>query len=291
MMRPTPPPRLRMPSIAALLLATGCGLTGPLRQQADVRATHVRPIPRALPVEVCFLRCDPLDRELAEELWTFVDEGAVGDAITRRLNANGIRAGIVTGHLPGHLADRFTARTEDDPPIDSDDAAVSHRLLQLLPGRRAELVTGMPLDALVVLERSGDGVHGTTYRSATSQFAVEVEPAADGRVRVRVIPEIRHGPLEKSWAGEDGAFRLQSGQRRDRLEAFGIDVTLPRDAMLVIGTTGAEGTVGDGLLRDRARNMSRLVAIRPLAAGIDPVFASPAQAQGVDDDDPPLVVR
>jgi hypothetical protein len=230
--------------------------------------------PRTLPVELLFVRYDPDDVVLHEELWDFVDEQALGAEPQRRLHANGLRGGIVTGSLPAHLADRLAAAATVDAA--APRSAGSRKLLRLLPGRRAEVVTATDLPELVLVERHDDGVRGGTYAAATTLFAIEARPAGDGRVRIDAVPEIRHGPLQRSWVGEEGMFRLETGQRRHRLEELGVSASLPPQGMLLIGSTGdTASTVGDALLADRGGGAAaglRLIVIRPLAATVDPLF-------------------
>jgi hypothetical protein len=297
-MRPTTPPCHRILPLAVCLVAAGCRFLGnapPADGIAAATYPRVKPPARTLHVEVLFIRCDPHDQQLRDELWTFVDESAVGDALVRRLNANGIRAGVVTGQLPEHLRARFAAPATSTAETDPADATVSRRLLQLLPGRKSEIVTASAVEELVMLEHVDDAVRGATYRGATALLAVEVEPAADGRTRITAVPELKHGPMEKSWVGEDGSFRMETGQRRMRMEPLGIDITLPRQGMLVIGSAGADAaTVGDGLLRERGRDgreTMRLVAIRPLGGGIDPTFAAADAAADSGEDSAPLIVH
>ena len=153
------------------------------------------------------------------------------------------------------------------------DPTRSRRLLQLLPGRRSELVTATRLPHLVLLEQCAGEVCGGTFHDATPLLALEATPAADGRVRLEAVPEIKHGPVEKSWAGEDGMFRLA------------VDVTLPTGGLLLVGCAGDPATtVGDGLLREHGEGEQgtlRLIAIRPLARSVDPAFA----AAGTESDD------
>lgn len=291
-MRPTPANALwLLPILASAVTAAGCRLigSGMVADSAAITAapaaTDSRPKPaaRTIHLEVLFVRCNEHDEALREEIWTFVDERVLGDPACRALNANGLRAGIVTGHLPPHLAERFTdhevATAATSVDVAGLDAALARRLVQLLPGKRSEIVTASRLRSVVLLEQCDGEVRGGTYHDATAQLAVQVRPAADGRVRIEAVPELSHGPVEKSWVGEDGMFRLETGQRRHRMEHAGIDVTVPQGGMLVIGCAGdASATVGDVLLREHGRgdrSTMRLLAIRPLSHGADPLF-SPA---------------
>jgi hypothetical protein len=295
-------------ALLVLLLAVGLSLTGcrfvgsprPATEpgveaaSAGDRDGAARPTPRTIPLELVFVRCDEHDAALRDELWQFIDEQGFDADLRRRLAANGLRVGIVGGHLPPHLAARFTATAEAGPETLATDAAVSRRTLRLLPGRRGEVVMASGIRELVLLEHADGGVRGGTYADASPLVSVRAKPAADGRVEIEAVPEIRHGPVEKSWVGVDGMFRLETGQRRHRLEHLALTALLPREGMLVLACGGDDtASVGDCLLRDHdrgERTSVRLLVIRPLADTIDPLFTPPGD-ETVAADDPPLVVR
>lgn len=252
--------------------------------------TAQRPVAQTLPLEVFFIRCEP-DRAGQEKLWGQVDEQLIDEHVRRRLAANGLRAGILLGRLPepmlAALEPPVTA-AEGGPPTPANTAdatpAVVRRVLRLLPGRESELVSLKSIPDLVVLEQEEDGLRGGNYTDALPHFMLKAWPAADGRVRVDLVPVIRHGPMERSFVGEDGAFKLETSQRRRVLEALRCDVAVPADGLLLVGPAGDPGaSVGDALFRSRAqgRQETRLLALRPLAPGIDPMFTA-AQASAAD---------
>lgn len=284
----------------------GCRFLGGEREAATTSTEAAlagskpsRAVAQTVLLELLFLRCLPDDLELREELWGFVDEQFLDTALRGRLAANGLRVGIVTSQLPAHLAARVSATLACDEATGSQplatEAIATRRHLRLLPGRRSEIVTASSQEELVLLEQSPEGVCGATYREASPLLAVTARPAADGRVTIEAVPEIRHGPVEKSWVGEDGMFRLETGQKRHRMEHLQFAATLPADAMLVVGCAGDEtATVGDRLLRDHDRSGGtgmRLLVIRPTAATIDPVFTAGLPTDASDAEEPPLVVR
>ena len=295
-------------ALLVLLLAVGLSLTGcqfvggmrpatePVVAAMDTgnQAGAAKPKPHTIPLELVFVRCDEHDAALRDELWQFVDEQGFDSDLRRRLAANGLRVGVVGHNLPPHLAARFTATAEAGPETLATDAAVSRRTIRLLPGRRGEVVMASGIRELVLLEHADGDVRGGTYADASPLVSLRARPAADGRVELEAVPEIRHGPVEKSWVGEDGMFRLETGQRRHRLEHLTLTAELPRDGMLIVACGGDDtASVGDSLLRDHdrgERTSVRLLAIRPLADTIDPLFAPPGD-ETARADDPPLVVR
>ncbi len=257
----------------------------PLLEQAEeadrAGGSTPRTAPKTIPVELVFVRCGSNGSRECEELWGMVDEQSIDEALRRRLAANGLRAGVVTGELPVALAERFRpdeaeAAADSLPEPPSERPPVVRRLLRLLPGRESDIVSAASVAELVLLEHDGEQVRGATYRDASAHFALRAWPAADGRVRLQLTPTIKHGPLERTWVGEEGVFRMQTGQRENPFESLRLEATIPANATLVVGCTFEEAsTVGDALFRERSRGSGfmRLLAIRPRERVIDPLFA------------------
>ncbi len=281
-----------LPGCRFTLLSSSLWEPGNLPAAADrLESAAMRPAPKTIPIEMVFVRAEEHDAQLSEDLWQIVDEQALGDGVRRRLAANGLRAGVVTGPLPPALAARFEpqAAAADEgnlPTAPSARPAVVRRLLRLLPGRENEIIAATGLTELVLLEHDGEAVHGGTYRDASPHFTLRSWPAADGRVRLELTPTIKHGPLERSWVGEEGVFRMEAGQREHPLDRLRIEVTIPATATLLVGCAGdGASTVGDAFFRDRSGGQPtmRLLSIRPQGRAVDPLFAEDATG-----DDPAL---
>jgi len=275
----------------ALLVTGGCrgGLWSEATSEPAAAVTSDRPkaAPKTIPLELIFVRHESHDPVLRDELWNLADEQAFDEPLRRRLQANGLRAGVITAQLPPHLAERFlppsVAPGESLPAALSDNPALMRHVLRLLPGRSSDVMAATGLDELVLLEHDGDSVRGRTYHDASTLFALRSWPAADGRVRLNLSPTIKHGPMERSWVGEEGMFRLEAGQRRDALAGLSFEATVPVGSMIIVGCVGEPtSTAGDAFFRDRAgvRSGQRLLAIRPLAhqQSLDPMFAPIAAA-------------
>jgi hypothetical protein len=268
---------------AAVVATGGCRSAGLLslgETPLDAAATDITPRPpgaavSTIPLEIAFVRYDATDPVLGSELWTFLDEQVFAPEVRRQLATNGLRCGVITGDLPSHIGDRLAA-AQLEPAADTALPGGTRRTLRLLPGKRADIVAAAPTHELVLLEETADGASGRTFRDAGGFVVVRVWPAADGRVKIEAVPEVRHGPLRRSWVGEEGMFRLESAQARHRFDHLRIVTTLPAQGRLVIAC-GAEpaATVGDALFRNgRADGASgqRLLVIRPAAGGADPAF-------------------
>lgn len=280
-----PPPAARATILAtACLVAAGCSaLSGTAwlmpdadRAQGltDAEARRRSLAPRTLAVEVRFVRHDPRDPAFGAGLWRHVDEQALDSGLRQRLGAAGLRAGVVTGSLPAEVAAALEPASAVDPTAPEDAAA--RRVLRLLPGKRAEVIATAGLAELVLLERGADGIRGGTYRDATALVGLQAWPDADGLVRLRLVPEVKHGAVQRSWVGEEGMFRLETGQARHAFDELGITARLPAGGTLLVGVADSAGVaIGDALLRERsAAGGVRLLVVRPLAAAADPLFAA-----------------
>jgi hypothetical protein len=269
----------------ALLAAGGCRGVAPsasTETPAAVSAQPPRAAPQTIQVELVFVRHEDHDPVLRDELWGLADEQIYDEPLRRRLHSNGLRAGVVTAHLPPHLAERFLPAADTPgetlPAALPDNPALMRHTLRLLPGRSSDVMSATGIPELVLLEHTGESLRGTTYHDASALFSLRCWPAADGRVRLQLSPTIKHGPVERSWVGEEGMFRLEAGQRRDALEGLEFEATVPIGSMIVVGCVGEPAsTAGDAFFRDRASSRSgqRLLAIRPLpqAQSVDPMFA------------------
>lgn len=289
--RPDQPGRiLAVATGLAVIASAGCRLAP--HGTADRAAAPVEralvgprrpPASRPLEVDVVFLRHEPHDAVFGADLWTLVDEQAIDERTRRQLSANGLRGGVVIGDVPAPLASRL-AEAAGEPAL---DAPGTLRVLQLLPGRRAEIVATTLRPELVVLENDGETVRGTTYHDASGVVAIRAWPAADGRMRIEAVPELKHGPSRRTWVGEEGAFRLETGQSSHRLDRLAVTVDLPPHGLLVIGCRpDAPSSVGEAILEERPADAvasRQLLVISPRAAAIDPVFAT-ATVADVDAD-------
>ena len=247
-----------------------------------------------IPLEFTFLRYADDDLELGNELWEVIDEQCLPTGLRHRLNGNGIRAGVINGDIPAALAKRFSATFDitqgeaDDSPLTADRTVVK-RVIQTLPGQTNEIVSTPRLEELILLEHDSrstvDAVSGQTYRDASAVFDVRATPSADGGIEIELVPIIRHGPIERNWTGDDGAFRLEAGQRKTVMNKLEIKLNLPADGMFILSSVGPPSSgLGDAFFRDpQGRHEGRrLLAVRVMTRTVDPMFTEDSVAHSQD---------
>jgi len=271
---------LRLGAVVVLVAtAIGCALVAdPASPTAATAST--KPMPRTIAIETLFVRFAADETETEEALWSEVDEQVIDAGLRHRLAAHGLRAGIVSSLLPARVRTKLAAASsaEHHGPEPASEQIVARRVLRLLPGKEGRLVARAAVPELVVFESAGDtaggsGVLGRTFRDATSELVLCGWPAADGRSRITVVPAIEHGPQRRSWTGEDGVFQLEAGQERHAYDSLQIDVELTPDRLLVVGSHGEAGSsVASAVFRGPSTEDRRVVILRPLGRGPDPMF-------------------
>jgi hypothetical protein len=255
--------------------AIGCALVADPAPPTSA-AGSAKPMPRTIAIETLFVRFAAEETEMEEALWREVDEQAIDAGLRHRLAAHGLRAGIVSSLLPADVRTKLASASSagHHGPEPASEQIVARRVLRLLPGKEGRLVARAAVSELVVFESAGgSGVLGRTFRDATSELVLCGWPSADGHSRITILPAIEHGPQRRNWTGEDGVFQLEAGQDRHPYESLQIDVELTPDRMLVVGSHGEAGSsVASALFRGPSTEDRRVVILRPLGRGPDPMF-------------------
>lgn len=283
---------------AILVTQCGCQLAGPfiastIQPSADRTASREsKPAPRTIALEVLFVRFGADESATEQAMWNAVDEQSLDGEVRQALALNGVRAGLLPATLSREIQSRLEAASIEseaaDEPLPPSHKGLSKRSLRLLPGKESRLVSRAGLPEIVVFEHASEGVHGRTFRDATTGLVLSAWPAADGRCRLAVIPAIEHGPQRRTWIGEEGIFRLESGQTRHAFEPLRVEAELSPETLLAIGAVEqTDSTVGSALFHDPTTGDRRLFVIRPLSRTEDPMF----QAPGEDGEDMPAKAR
>jgi hypothetical protein len=280
----------RLGWLAALvtMLAGACasGCTAPLiaRPSTSAGKSPLHPIELGsdgAALEVVFIRLPPGPCELAEMLWTEVDEQPLALELRRELSRNGFRAGVLSARTSPALAQLLAGNRPSDaagegPTALEAEPTVTRRMLQVRSGRRAEVIASGAHAQWPVLINEAGQLRGRTYTDAQGILAVKAWPLGDGRLRLHVVPELAYGEVRQHWVGEDGVFRLQSGKPRQTFEQLALELTLAPNQMLVLGgATERPGSLGHYFFSESSesgRGDSKLLIVRHAQTRYDDLF-------------------
>ena len=230
----------------------GCGvlLSVPPTPDAQTLLKSVETSSESLTLEIFQVRLPADDEQLAEQLWSGVDEQRIDLETRRELSRNGFRAGVISGSLPKVLADKFQEAGESKRDEVVSDESVSSRvlkrLLQLKSTDQASVQASELREHLNVLYNSDSGLHGQSFDEVQAAYDLRAERAEGQRAALRLTPELQHGELRNRYAGSDqGIFLVTPSREREAYDQLAIRTELSAGEFLVLGSLpDSHGTLG-----------------------------------------------
>jgi hypothetical protein len=256
--------------LALVVAGSGCAKT-PKRGDTPLVAPRMQPSSVALDV---FLVQLPFgDPEANGPLWESVDEQPLAPPLRKRLAENGFRAGLVGTRVPA----RLRAVLDDAPPIalegeatvvtlQQQEPSVLRRHLQLQPNRPGELLASPMWASCPILLVSDEEVGGQTFHQAQGLFTIRARPQQDGRIELEVLPELRHGDVQRQFGENDGVMQIDFRRPQEAFEELRMNMVLaPGEMFLVASRANREGSLGHRFLTrntDNGIRMQRFVLLR-----------------------------
>lgn len=247
--RPIRRGRASITTLAALVASvpwlTGCGvlLTTPPPADPQSLLRAVETGPESVTLEIFQVRIPDDDAELAERLWSAVDEQRIGLDVRRDLVRNGFRAGVLGGTVPDVLAEQLNLQSE--MPVSETDRVITdknasprviRRVLQLNRNDQRSVQASELRDHLNVLINGDDGLKGQSFEQVQAVYTLRAEPASGQRVALRLTPELHHGQLRNRYAGSDqGIFLVTPSRERQVYDRLSLNVELAAGELLVVG--------------------------------------------------------
>lgn len=228
---------------AAAATMVGCGTVAERVGKSPLKPPQMSP--DSVAIEVFFVRFPVSDPDANVRLWEDVDEMHLAGEVRQRLARNGFRVGLTGGQVPATLARLMELKDKPAPisaGIESRVTDLEHeprtarRRMELRPGVRSEIVASDVQDELPILFCSQSGVEGEIFHLAQPVLEIKAYPERDGRVRVRMVPEIQHGENRMRHVLTPGIVRLESGKDKRVYDEMAIEAVLAPGHMLILTT-------------------------------------------------------
>ena len=269
----------------ATMAAVGCT---PTRSELRKEANALQPAmglladPSANAQVIAPKRCEltlatlsrPLnDPALNEALWGAADEQAFAPEVRRALEANGLRIGLIAGHLPREVEDVLNA-----PPPDRVEP--SH--VQIYNGENTLYSVCPAIDRVALMLSQGDRVAGKDYTDAGGFLRLTAGHDGPNGVSLRIVPEVHHGPIRHGYVADASTspfavqqFVMRDGQQEDTLRELAASIAMGPGHVLAIGCRPDRAlSLGHFLFTEREANSDRLaqkvLLIRARQAQSDP---------------------
>ena len=225
---------------SGLLIVAGCALdkpgSGP-QQIFNRIGGHGGQIiePKRCLIRVVILSRPFNEPAINEVVWRVADEQVVPPSVRRALEANGLRIGRIVGDLPAELETILEEGGPQNPKV-----VPSNLLLE--SGEQNLIGVSEAVEQASLLVNRDNRVSGKDYESASG--FLRVTPRHDGAhgVSLRLIPEIHHGPLQRSFPAVTSTpgfapreLSIRDGQQEDAIRELTVDLDLEPGMVAVIG--------------------------------------------------------
>lgn len=262
---------------------------------------------RSVVLDLFFVRVPFADEKFNGELWQELDEQQTGSAVRSELTRAGFRVGVCGTHAPAIIEKLLTDKSNVQRPQENvitdlaADPIVLRRHLQLPAGKPTEILVSGVYGSLPLLDVDAVGhVSGRTYKKAQGVFTLHADPEPDGRVRIRLRPELQHGearPQIKNVAGipsatgsqHDMPVLLESRRARRTFDELTMEASLAAGEMLVVTSLPhRSGSVGHSFFTETASGglNQKLLIVRLSQTQHDAIVDIPP----VVDDTPPAAI-
>lgn len=284
---------------ALLCLATLAGCRNFAEPVGKSPLKPARMCPDSVALDVFFVRFPVGDADANGLLWADVDEMHLPAEIRQRLARNGFRAGLVGAQVPASLSRLLELKDKPAPRCQSlenqivdleHEPRVVRRHMELRAGVRTEVVASDVQDEMPVLLCCSSGVEGESFCSAQAVLAIKVMAEPDGRVRVRLVPEIHHGESRLRYVSTQGAIKIQPGRAKRAFEDMTMETVLaPGHIILVSTLLDRPSTLGHRFFTENRDGHieQKLLVLRLAQTQHDELFA-PADVLPLDDPAEPL---
>ncbi len=234
-------PILASAMIAGLLVVAGCTLGNPENLPRQVFNRIGGPGGKIIEPKRCVLRVVILDRPfrdpaINEALWQVVDEQVIARAEQKALQANGLRIGRIIGDLPREIETILKSDGHNGPRVIPTELMVES-------GDPKTLVNVSPtIEQVSLLINRGNRVSGRDYRDVSGYLRLIPRHHGAHAVSLRVIPELHHGPIQRTFPTRPNAtgiapqqLAIRDAQQEEEIRDLTVDLLLEENHIAVIG--------------------------------------------------------
>lgn len=259
----------------------GCRTVDQQKLQNTSPLTPMQKAPEQTELEVVFVHTPQPDKETVEELWKEIDEQAIPARLRRNLNQNGFRVGVLGTQLSPEV--EKILRTAEDAqnnilPLEVDDNGDSIRAIRrklfLKEGQRGELLASRVQEHFHVLHINNGEILGRTFSDGQGQFLIEAAKTDDGRVQLKLSPEVHYGKFRNQYIPGEGMFQLDTSRRKERFDQMRVEANLGGEQIMIIGAQpNRPGSLGHRFFNEQSidKSISKLLFIRVCDIAKEPI--------------------
>jgi hypothetical protein len=224
---------------AGLLIVGGCALDKNGSRPGSVFARVGGHSGQLIEPKRCLLKVVILARPFGdpvinEAVWKVADEQVIPPADRRAWEANGLRIGRIIGEVPLELE----AILKDTSP----QRKVTPTNLFVDSGEPALIIVSEAVELASLLLNRDNRIFGNDYKDASGYFRLTPQHEGGNSVSLRLVPEIHHGPVQRTFQALPNAtplgpqeFRINNGQHEESIRELATTLVLEPGQIAVIG--------------------------------------------------------
>jgi hypothetical protein len=230
-----------MTTAICLLIVAGCTLDKiESRPQNIINRIGGHGGGQVLEAKRCLLRVVILNRPfrdpaINEVIWRVADEQVLAPAVRRAHEANGLRIGRVTGELPRELETILQEGGAQNPKVVPTNLFTES-------GEQSLISISEPVAQVSLLVNRDNRVSGKDYQAASGFIRVTARHEGAHGVALRLVPEIHHGPLQRTFPALPNAsgfapreLSIRDGQQEEPIRELAADVAVETGQVVVMG--------------------------------------------------------
>jgi hypothetical protein len=254
-----------------LLIVAGCAMDKPGSRPQQIFNRIGGHGGQIIEPKRCMLRVVILTRPfnepaINEVVWRVADEQIIPPAQRRALASNGLRIGRILGDLPAELETILNAGGPQNPQV------IPTTLL-LESGEQNLINVSEAVEQATLLINRDNRIEGGDYQAVSGYFRVTPRHQGAHGVAVRLIPEIHHGPLQRTFPALNGTpglapqqLSVRDGQKEEPFLELTVDLELEPGQVAVVGCRpDSPSSLGSFLFSespsDRDQRHQRLILI------------------------------
>jgi hypothetical protein len=226
-------------AIAGLLIVAGCALDKNGSHPGNVVARIGGHSGQLIEPKRCLLKVAIVtrpfgDRTLNEVVWRVADEQIIPPAERRTWEVNGLRVGRIVGELPLEL-EAILKDTSPQNKVNPTNFVVDS-------GEPTLIAVGEPVNEASLLLNRENRIIGRDYREPGGFFRLTPQHEGPNNVSLRMVPEIHHGPIQRTFQALPNAtplgpqeFRINNGQQEETIREMATSLVLEAGQVAVIG--------------------------------------------------------
>jgi hypothetical protein len=209
--------------------------------------------PKRCVLRVVILNRPFRDPAINEVIWRVADEQALAPAVRRANEANGLRIGRVTGELPRELETILKEGGPQNPKVVPTNLFIES-------GEQSLISISEPVAQVSLLVNRDNRVSGKDYQAASGFIRVTARHEGAHGVALRLVPEIHHGPLQRTFPALPNAsgfapreLSIRDGQQEEPIRELAADLTVETGQVVVMGCrTESQRSLGSFLFSETA---------------------------------------